>query len=142
MRIAVFGAGGIGGYLGARLAQGDNEVALIARGAHLKAIQERGLFVQSPAGDFHMTPSLATEHPADVGEVDLVLLGVKAWDVRAAAECPVLAQAAHVTTAEEKIVDFLGDGESSFDGVEEGRALSHDDLDGGSEIAVGFFLGW
>jgi 2-dehydropantoate 2-reductase len=86
MRIAVFGAGGIGGYLGARLAQAGDEVALIARGPHLAAIQAHGLFVESPTGDFHMTPSIATDRPEDVGAVDAVLLGVKAWDVRAAAE--------------------------------------------------------
>ena len=86
MRIAVFGAGGIGGYLGARLAQAGDEVALIARGPHLTAIQAHGLFVESPTGDFHMTPSIATDRPEDVGVVDAVLLGVKAWDVRAAAE--------------------------------------------------------
>jgi 2-dehydropantoate 2-reductase len=85
MRIAVFGAGGIGGYLGARLAQAGDEVVLIARGAHLAAIRAHGLSVESPTGDFHMTPSLATDRPEDVGVVDAVLLGVKAWDVRAAA---------------------------------------------------------
>jgi len=86
MRIAVFGAGGIGGYLGARLAQAGDEVVLIARGAHLQAIQAHGLFVESPTGDFHLAPSIATDRPEDVGVVDAVLLGVKAWDVRAAAE--------------------------------------------------------
>src|SRR5712671_4009242 len=85
MRIAVFGAGGIGRYLGARLAQTGDEVVLIARGPHLTAIQAHGLFVESPTGDFHMTPSIATDRPEDVGVVDAVLLGVKAWDVRAAA---------------------------------------------------------
>jgi 2-dehydropantoate 2-reductase len=86
MRIAVFGAGGIGGYLGARLAQAGDDVVLIARGAHLRAIQAHGLFVESPTGDFHLAPSIATDRPEDVGVVDAVLLGVKAWDVRAAAE--------------------------------------------------------
>src|SRR5215510_1377358 len=85
MRIAVFGAGGIGGYFGARLAQAGDDVALIARGPHLRAIQEHGLYVESPTGDFHMTPSMAADCPEDVGVVDVVLLGVKAWDVRAAA---------------------------------------------------------
>ena len=85
MRIAVFGAGGIGGYLGAKLAQAGNEVALIARGPHLTAIQTHGLFVESPSGDVHITPSIATNRPEDVGVVDAVLLGVKAWDVHAAA---------------------------------------------------------
>ena len=86
MRIAVFGAGGIGGYLGARLAQAGDDVALIARGPHLTAIQAHGLVVESPTGDFHLTPSIATDCPEDAGVVDVVLLGVKAWDVRAAAE--------------------------------------------------------
>jgi 2-dehydropantoate 2-reductase len=85
MRIAVFGAGGIGGYFGAKLAQAGNEVVLIARGPHLAAIQAHGLFVESPTGAFHMTPSLATDCPEDVGDVDAVLLGVKTWDVHAAA---------------------------------------------------------
>jgi 2-dehydropantoate 2-reductase len=56
MRIAVFGAGGIGGYFGARLAQAGDEVALIARGSHLRAIQEHGLFVESPTGGFPHDP--------------------------------------------------------------------------------------
>jgi len=85
MRIAVFGAGGIGGYLGARLAQAGDDVVLIARGAHLRAIQAHGLLVESPTGGFHLMPSIATDRPEDVGVVDAVLLGVKAWDVRTAA---------------------------------------------------------
>src|SRR5262245_9712894 len=85
MRIAVFGAGGIGGYLVARLAQAGDDVALIARGPHLTAIHEHGLCVESPTGAFHMTPCIATDRLEDVGVVDVVLLGVKAWDVRTAA---------------------------------------------------------
>jgi len=85
MRIAVFGAGGLGGYLGARLAQAGDDIALVARGPHLTAIQAHGLFVESPTGDFHLTPTIATDRPEDVGVVDAVLLGVKTWDVRAAA---------------------------------------------------------
>src|SRR5206468_2096084 len=61
MRIAVFGAGGIGGYVAAKLAQAGDEVALIARGPHLMAIQAHGLFVESPTGAFHLTPSIATD---------------------------------------------------------------------------------
>lgn len=100
MRIAVFGVGGIGGYLGARLAQAGDDVALIARGPHLTAIQAHGLFVESPSGDFHITPSLATDRPEDVGVVDVVLLGVKAWDVRAAAAAmrPMVGAATGVLT--------------------------------------------
>ena len=78
MRVAVFGAGGIGGYFGARLAQAGNDVALVARGSHLEAIQENGLFVKSSTGDLHIIPFIATNSPAEVGVVDLVILGVKA----------------------------------------------------------------
>ena len=81
MRIAVFGAGGIGGYLGGRLAQAGEEVALIARGEHLKAIREHGLKVESIKGDFVVQPACATDDPVEVGPVDVVILGVKAWQV-------------------------------------------------------------
>ena len=86
MRIAVFGAGGIGGYIGGLLAQTGQEVVLIARGEHLKAIQQRGLKVDSPKGDFVAYPALATDDPNQVGEVDTVILGVKAWQVPEAAQ--------------------------------------------------------
>ncbi|MCX7682918.1 MAG: 2-dehydropantoate 2-reductase [Anaerolineae bacterium] len=81
MRIAVFGAGAVGGYFGARLARAGEEVILIARGAHLEAIRQNGLYVESPLGDFHIHPLLATDRPAEVGPVDVILVGVKAWQV-------------------------------------------------------------
>ena len=81
MRIAVFGAGGVGGYFGGRLAQAGEEVTFIARGEHLLAIQENGLRVDSIKGDFVIYPAQATDDPTQVGEVDVVLLGVKAWQV-------------------------------------------------------------
>lgn len=86
MRFAVFGAGGIGGYLGGRLAQAGEEVAIIARGEHLAAIRNHGLKVDSVDGDFVFKPSIATDDPAKVGPVDVVILGVKAWQVVEAAE--------------------------------------------------------
>ena len=86
MKIAVVGAGGMGGYIGGRLAQAGRDVTFIARGAHLQAIQQDGLQVHSPAGDFLVQPVSATEKPAEVGPVDLVLLCVKSYDVWAAAE--------------------------------------------------------
>ena len=86
MRIAIFGAGGIGGYLGGRLSQAGEEVVLIARGEHLAAIRENGLRVDSIKGDFVATPALATDNPAEVGTVDAVILGVKAWQVTDAAK--------------------------------------------------------
>jgi 2-dehydropantoate 2-reductase len=81
MRVAVFGAGGVGAYFGARLAQAGAELAVIARGAHLDAIRADGLRVDSVLGDMHVEPAIASASTADVGRVDVVLLGVKTWQV-------------------------------------------------------------
>ncbi|RPI32855.1 MAG: 2-dehydropantoate 2-reductase, partial [Chloroflexota bacterium] len=86
MRIAIFGTGGVGGYFGGRLALSGEQVVFIARGRHLRAMQEEGLRVESIKGDFTIKPVHATHDPAQAGEVDVVLLGVKAWQVREAAE--------------------------------------------------------
>lgn len=87
MRIAVFGAGAVGAYFGGRLAQtGEHDLHFIARGAHLRAMQERGLRVESLKGDFSLPPLQATDDPAGIGPVDAVLVGVKAWMVSEAAE--------------------------------------------------------
>ena len=81
MRTAIYGAGGLGGFYGARLACAGNDVAFIARGAHLAAMRERGLRVSSPLGDMHLPEPVATDDPADIGPVDLVLVAVKTWQV-------------------------------------------------------------
>ncbi len=86
LRIAVFGTGGVGGYFGARLAEAGHEVIFIARGAHLQAIRERGLRVESIAGDVHIAPAQATADPAAVGPVDVVLVATKAWQLPEAAQ--------------------------------------------------------
>lgn len=86
MRIAVFGAGGVGGYFGGRLAQAGEEVVFIARGDHLKAICANGLRVDSLIGDFLIKPVEAWGDPTRVGQVDVVLVGVKAWQVLEAAQ--------------------------------------------------------
>lgn len=85
MTIVVFGAGGVGGYFGAVLARAGYPVVFIARGPHLEAIRKDGLHIRSPKGDFNITPAQVTDNPADVGPVDAVLLGVKAWQVPEAA---------------------------------------------------------
>ncbi len=85
MRIAVVGAGGVGGYFGGRLAQAGHRVAFVARGAHLEALRRDGLAVESVAGDFVVRPVEAAADPRDVGPVEAVLVGVKAWQVREAA---------------------------------------------------------
>lgn len=86
MRIAVFGTGGVGGYFGGRLARTGEDVHFIARGEHLRAIQTDGLRVDSILGDFIVEPAKASDDPSQVGEVDVVILGVKAWDVPNAAQ--------------------------------------------------------
>jgi 2-dehydropantoate 2-reductase len=86
MRIAVFGTGAVGGYFGGRLAQAGEEVVFIARGEHLQAIAAHGLRVDSFKGDFVVQPAQATDDPEQVGEVDVVLVGVKAWQVAEAAK--------------------------------------------------------
>ena len=84
MRIAVIGAGGVGGAFGAALAKGGSDVTFLARGAHLKAMQEHGLKVLGPRGDIHLQPTKATDDPAAIGPVDVVLFCVKLWDVESA----------------------------------------------------------
>ncbi len=86
MRIAVLGPGGVGGYFGGRLAAAGEEVTFIARGAHLAAIRDTGLRVESANGDFHVQPARVTEDPATVGPVDAVLFAVKLFDTESAAE--------------------------------------------------------
>ena len=85
MRIVVFGTGGVGGYFGGRLAQAGEDVTFIARGEHLRAIRSNGLKVDSPSGDFVINPAKATDNVGEVGATDLVILGVKAWQVPEAA---------------------------------------------------------
>ncbi len=85
MRVAVYGAGAVGGYFGGRLAQSGVEVTFIARGAHLAAMHSSGLRVESIQGNFLIQPVKVTSDPSEVGIVDLVILGVKAWQVPEAA---------------------------------------------------------
>jgi len=85
MRITVFGTGGVGGYFGGRLARAGEDVTFIARGEHLQAIRTTGLRVDSRDSDFVIYPAKATDDVSEVGETDLVILGVKAWQVPEAA---------------------------------------------------------
>jgi len=77
MRFLIAGAGAIGAYIGARMAQAGFDVTLFARGPHLRAMQERGVQVKSPEGDFIAHPTIASSLE-EVGPVDVVFLGVKA----------------------------------------------------------------
>jgi len=85
MRIAVIGAGGVGGYFGAKLARVGNEVAFVARGAHLAAMRATGLTVESGGGAIVLRNVAATDDPASLAPVDVVMFCVKLWDVERAA---------------------------------------------------------
>lgn len=85
MKIIVYGVGGVGGYFGGRLAQAENDVTFVARGDHLTALRTSGLIVESTLGNFHL-PDIQAVDDVRVCEVpDLVILGVKAWQVPKAA---------------------------------------------------------
>jgi len=85
MKIAIMGTGGVGGYYGGLLAQSGQDVTFIARGAHLRAIREQGLKVKSVHGDFTVSPAEATDTPAEVGPVDMVLFATKTYQTDEAA---------------------------------------------------------
>jgi 2-dehydropantoate 2-reductase len=80
VRIVVLGAGAIGAYVGAALARGGTDVTLIARGAHLRALRERGVRVESPRGDFAAHPP-ATDEIEAVADADVVFIGLKAYSL-------------------------------------------------------------
>lgn len=80
MRTAVVGAGGVGGYFGARLAAAGHEVTFVARGRHLEAARREGLLVRSPLGDVRTSPGAFVDSVARLGPVDLVVVAVKLWD--------------------------------------------------------------
>ena len=84
MRIAVIGAGGVGGYFGGRLAQAGEDVVFLARGAHLDAMRRDGLEIRSPRGDARISPVRVSDDPAELGPADVVLVAVKNWDTESA----------------------------------------------------------
>src|SRR6266853_5140229 len=85
MRIAVIGAGGIGGPYGASFAKAGADVTFVARGAHLAAIRENGLRIEGDRGETHIRPARATADIAAIGTVDVVLCCVKLWDLEGVA---------------------------------------------------------
>ncbi len=84
MRIAIVGAGGVGGYFGGRLAAAGADVTFLARGAHLDAMRARGLRIESPNGNLHLPQVKAESDPAAVGPVDVVFFAVKLYDTQSA----------------------------------------------------------
>jgi len=117
MRIAVLGSGGIGGYYGALLAKAGHDVSFIARGAHLEAMQQRGLTLRTPDGDSTI-PVTAVADTRTVGAVDLVLFCVKSYDTEPAAQAlaPLMARDTAVVTFQngvdnvEAIASVVGSG--------------------------------
>ena len=81
MRFAIFGAGGLGAYYGARLVDKGYDVSFIARGPHFEAMRNNGLRVISPVGDLYLENPQVTDQPRDIGEVDVVIIAVKSWHV-------------------------------------------------------------
>ena len=82
MKIAVIGAGGVGGYFGGRLAKANFDVTFLARGEHLREIRQNGLRVKSVNGDFIIGNAQATDSISGIGPADIIILAVKAWQVR------------------------------------------------------------
>lgn len=119
MRIAIYGAGGLGGYYGARLSAAGHDVGFIARGEHLRAIRDNGLTVKSSLGDLHLQSVLASDDPADIGVVDLVIVAVKTWQI------PQVARAmAPLMGADTVVVPFLN-GVEAADGLAEVLGEAH-----------------
>jgi len=86
LRIAIMGSGGVGGYFGAKLQKGGADVHFIARGAHLAAMRDNGLTVESSHDPIRLPKVNATDDPRTIGPVDIVLFAVKLWDTESAAK--------------------------------------------------------
>ena len=99
------GAGGIGGFVGARLAEAGETVGFVARGAHLAAMRQAGLRVESPVGNLHLPTVMATDDPSEIGPVDLVLFTVKLGDTATAAAAlePLLGEKTRIVTLQNGI---------------------------------------
>jgi 2-dehydropantoate 2-reductase len=98
MKIAIMGAGGLGGFFGGKLAQAGHDVWFIARGQQLAALKTSGLRLQGPDPEIVISHPNATEMPAEIGAVDLVLFCVKLYDIERAAALikPILTDATAV----------------------------------------------
>ncbi len=94
MRIAVIGAGGVGGFFGAKLYDSGQDVRFLARGRHLAAVKQTGLVVHAPDGDLHVPADRMTGDPSALGSAEAVLFCVKTYDTESAARgiAPILAR--------------------------------------------------
>lgn len=82
MKIAIIGAGGVGGYFGAKLSQAGFNVSFLARGKHLEAIKKNGLIVKSIHGDVQVKNISATNKIKELGQSDLIIISIKAWQIK------------------------------------------------------------
>jgi 2-dehydropantoate 2-reductase len=131
MRFAIVGAGAIGAFVGAMLARSGEDVTLIARGAHLKAMQDRGVRVRGSLGEFQAKPA-ASDDPSTVGPVDVVLLTLKAHSLTAMAPrlSPLIGAETTVVSAQNGIpwwyfYRHVGEWEGTqLDSVDPGGAIS------------------
>jgi 2-dehydropantoate 2-reductase len=112
MKIAIIGSGGVGGFFGAKLAKAGNEVVFLARREHLHAMQTNGLMVKSITGNFKVDRINATDKTSEIGKVDLVILGVKAWQV------PEVAKDLHLILKESTMVLPLQNGVQAVEELE------------------------
>ena len=82
MKIGIIGTGGVGGYFGGKIARAGYDVTFVSRGLNLKALQENGLSVKSIQGDFKIERKTVTDNIEDLQEANLILICVKAWQVK------------------------------------------------------------
>ena len=117
MRMAMMAAGAVGGYFGARIANAGHDVTFIARGAHLNALRQDGLRLESQLGSLHLKSVNVTDDPGEVGPVDVMLFAVKLWDTETAGEAahPLVGPDTRVITLQngvdsvERLAPILGD---------------------------------
>ena len=132
MKIAIMGAGALGCYFGGRILQAGGDVSFIARGDHLKALQDVGLAIESPLGDATIAPVTATADPADIGPVDMVMFLVKLYDTESAARAmaPLLGARTSVVTFQNGVDGWQRIGSiAGRDRVIGGTAYIPDDID-------------
>ena len=134
MKFLIVGAGAIGAYVGARMARAGFDVTLFARGPHLKAMQQHGVRVTSPDGDFQVRPRIASSL-AEAGPADVVVLGVKAHSLPQLAPQlkPVLGAETTVVSTQNGIPWWYFQG---FGGAAEGIHLERIDPDGVISSAI------
>jgi 2-dehydropantoate 2-reductase len=113
MKIAVIGAGGVGGYFGARLAQAGHDVRFLARGRHLAAMRDRGLRIDSPSGAFVLERPQASDDPLSLRGTEIVLVTTKLWDLAQTARqiAPAVGESTVVVPFQNGVdaVDLLGE---------------------------------